>query len=180
MLILYRAMLYLYPSAYRDEYGEEMMTVFHEMQAEVVKRPFNARAVACVREAGGLLLGALREHARRIVHPDGSSKLPSMLSARRLAMPSQFRFPKATTPLMMMILVGVIMAIDQARAIQASIPYANPRVGPIQPAQLTVLPSLVLLLAAACVAGAVGWLILFALRRSGLHRFSDVGIRHAT
>jgi hypothetical protein len=174
MLMVYRAMLYLYPSAYREEYGEEMMTVFHEMQAEVVKRRFNARAVLYVREAGGLLLGALREHAQRMVHPDSGLKLPSMPSARRIAMRSQFRFPKATVPLMMVILVGVVMAIDKARAIQASIPYANPRVGPIQPTQLTVLPSLVLLLAAACVAGGVGWLILFALRRSGLHRFSAV------
>ena len=89
-------------------------------------------------------------------------------------MRSEFRFPKATVTLMAIILVGVIMAIDKARAIQASIPYANPRVGPIQPAQFTVLPAFLLTFVAACIAGAIGCAILCALHRSGVHRFSEV------
>jgi len=170
MLAIYRSLLYLYPSGYRDEYGEEMMSVFYEVQAEMGKKGSMSRVVACVREAGGLLRGALREHARSIVGPHGSS----MFSSRRLAMRSEFRFPKATVTLMAIILGAVIMAIDKARSIQASVPYANPRVAPIQPVQFTVLPSLLLTLVAACVSGGIGWAILFALQRSGVHRFSKL------
>ena len=89
-------------------------------------------------------------------------------------MRSEFRFPKATVMLMAIILGAVTVAIDKARAIQASIPYANPHVGPIQPLQFTVLPSLLLILVGACIAGAIGWAIVFALHRSGVHRLSEI------
>jgi len=170
MLAIYRCLLYLYPSAYREEYGEEMMAVFYQVEAAMGRKSSVSRTVACIREAGGLLRGAMRERARSIVGPHGGP----MSSSRRLAMRSEFRFPKATVTLMAIILVGVIMAIDKARAIQASIPYANPRVGPIQPVHLTVLPSLLLIFVAACVAGGIGWAILFALQQSGVHRFSKI------
>jgi hypothetical protein len=170
MLTITRYLLYLYPSAYRDEYGEEMMAVFYEVQAEMGKKGSMVRAVVCVREVGGLLRGALREHARSIVGPYVGSMFPS----RRVTMRSEFRFPKATVILMAIILGGVIVAIDKARAIQASIPYANPHVGPIHRAQFSVLPSLLLTLVGACVAGAIGWAILFSLHRSGAQRFSEL------
>ena len=170
MLAIYRCLLYLYPSAYRDEYGEEMMAVFYQVEAAMGRKSSVARTVRSIREAGGLLRGALRERARSIVGPHGGA----MFSSRRLAMRSEFRFPKATVTLMAIILVGVIMAIDKARAIQASVPYANPRVGPIQPVHLTVLPSLLLIFVAACVAGGIGWAILFALQQSGVQHFSKI------
>jgi hypothetical protein len=170
MLSIYRSLLYLYPSAYRDEYGEEMMAVFDEVQAEIVKKRLLARAVSHAREAGGLLCGSVQEHVRSIVGSYGGS----MFSSRRLTMRSELRFPKATAMLMPIILGAVIVAIDKARAIQASVPYANPYVGSIQRAQFTVLRSLLLTLVAACVAGAIGWAILFALQRSGVHRFTEI------
>ena len=170
MLAIYRCLLYLYPSAYREEYGEEMMAVFYQVEAAMGRKSSVSRTVACIREAGGLLRGAMRERARSIVGPHGGA----MFSSRRLAMRSEFRFPKATVTLMAIILAGVIMAIDKARAIQASVPYANPRVGPIQPVHLTVLPSLLLIFVAACVAGGIGWAILFALQQSGVHHFSKI------
>ena len=174
MLAIYRCLLYLYPSAYREEYGEEMMAVFYQVEAAMGRKSSVSRTVACIREAGGLLRGAMRERARGIVGPHGAAMFSSVFSSRRLAMRSEFRFPKATVTLMAIILVGVIMAIDKARAIQASIPYANPRVGPIQPVHLTVLPSLLLIFVAACVAGGIGWAILFALQQSGVHHFSKI------
>ena len=169
MLALYRALLYLYPSTYRDEYGDEMTSVFRDVQAEMENKGTIARAVWCAREIGGLLLGAFQEHSRGVIswgHPT--------LSSRRSTMHSEFRFHRATAPLMAIILAGVVMAINKGKAISASIPYANPRVGPIQPAQFTVLPSLTLTLLCACLAGAIGWVILFALHRSGVQRFSDI------
>ena len=95
-------------------------------------------------------------------------------------MRSEFRFPKATVTLMAIILVGVVMAINKGKAIQASIPYANPRVGPIQSAQFTVVPSLMLTLVGASVVGAIGWVIIFALHRSGIQRFSEVDLSNGS
>jgi hypothetical protein len=170
MLSLYRSLLHLYPSSYRDEYGEEMMAVLFEVQAQIGTKGWLTRAVSYAREAGGLLCGALREHVRSITYSHGCG----MFSPRRFTMRSEFRFPKATVTLMAIILAGILMAIDKARAIQATVPYSNPHVGPIQSSQLTVLPALLLILAGACVAGAAGWAILFALHRSGAQRLSDV------
>ncbi len=170
MLAIYRTLLHPYPSAYRNEYGEEMMAVFCEVQEEIADKGLVAKLVCCTREVGGLLRGALQEHGRGIL----GSYPRSTLSSRRFEMRTEFRFPKATVTLMVIILVGVVMAINKGKAIQASVPYANPHVGPIQPAQFTVLPSLLLTLVGACLAGAIGWAILFALHRSGVQRFSEV------
>ena len=89
-------------------------------------------------------------------------------------MRSEFRFPKATVALMTLILAGVLVAIDKARAIQASGPYANPHVGPILSVRFAILPSLVFTLLGACAAGGIGWTVLFALHRSGVQRLSEV------
>ena len=89
-------------------------------------------------------------------------------------MRSEFRFPKVTAVLMTIILAGVVVAIEKARAIQASVPDIGPRVGPIQPAHFTFLPTIALIFAFFYAAGMIGWAILFSLRRSGVHRLADM------
>ena len=89
-------------------------------------------------------------------------------------MRSEFRFPKAAVSLMTILLVAIIMTIEKAKAIQGSIPSANPQVGPIHPGHVTILPAFLIALVGACVAGAIGWTVLFALRRSGVQRLSNV------
>jgi len=171
MRSLYRSLLYFYPAGYRAEYGEEMIAVFLEAQAEAAKRGVITQAIFGARECRGLLLGALREHFRHITGSDGST----LFSTRRLSMHSEFRFPKATVSLMVIILVGILLTIDKAKSISASVSYSRPNVGPIHAAQqLMLLPALLIILTGACVVGVVVWAILFALQRSGLHRLSDV------
>ena len=87
-------------------------------------------------------------------------------------MHSEFRFPKATAVLMTLILAGTVLAIEKAQAISASLPHVNPPVGPIQPGHLTFLPPVLLMLAITYAAGLIGWMILFALKRLGVHRLS--------
>lgn len=169
MLLLYRYLLRLYPPAYRCEFAEEMIAVFREAQTETWQKSMLARAAFCAREAGGLLCGALQEHLRVITGPD----FLSLFSSRRFIMRSEFRFPKATAPLMAITLAVIAVAIEKAKAISASLPHTNPQVGPIPPLQFTVVWTLLLVLIVAGTAGALGWAILFALRRSGVHRFSE-------
>ncbi len=46
MLAIYRCLLYLYPSAYRDEYGEEMMAVFYQVEAAMGRKSSVSRTVS--------------------------------------------------------------------------------------------------------------------------------------
>ena len=105
MLTLFRALVGLYPAAFRREYGTEMMSVLSEVQAEIERESFWIRAVCEMREIGGLLRGALEEHMRSITGSyEGEMFLP-----RRITMQREFRFPKATVALMTIILAAVIM-----------------------------------------------------------------------
>jgi len=74
----------------------------------------------------------------------------------------------------MIILAAVVFAIEKAKAISASIPHGSLPVGPIQPAQITIVPSLLVTMVTAIVIAVIGWAILFALHRTGVHRISEV------
>ena len=92
-------------------------------------------------------------------------------------MHSEFRFPKATAVLMTIILAGVVLAIQKGEAIQGSLPYGNPPIGPIHPVHSTLLPGVVVGLALFYAAGLIGWAILFAMRRSGVHRLDETSAK---
>ena len=173
MLFLYRCLLHLYPVAYRYEYGDEMAGVFRELQkdmrGEMRGKRLLPRGAFLLREFAGLLNGALQEHSRAIT---GSNLFPS--SSRRFTMRSEFRFPKATPVLMTIILAGVILTIEKATAIQESLPYTHPRLPPIQPERFTFFPAMAVIFLSAYAAAVIGWIVLFALRRSGVHRLSEM------
>jgi hypothetical protein len=167
MLALYRRLLRLYPLAYRCEYGEEMLAVFLDAKADVWERSLAARSAFCFREIVGLLRGMLDEHVHSLFGFN-------LLAPRRFAMRSEFRFPKSTTILMFLILGGVVLAIEKAASIAASIPYANPQLPPIHSAPSTFAPATALIFALVYAAAIVAWIVLFALRRSGVHRLENL------
>ena len=78
----------------------------------------------------------------------------------------QFRFPRSTVFLMCVILAGVAFAIDKAQHIQASLTGSQLRTETAAPLILTFF--------IVYVAVAVGWGILFALRKTGMHRLDKV------
>ncbi|MBZ5683068.1 MAG: hypothetical protein LAO24_23505 [Acidobacteriia bacterium] len=170
MLALFRCLLCLYPVAHRSVYGKEMMSVFHEAQGEKRVKGLVSKIGFYFREFIGLLQGASEEHLRALMGSHGWTLFP----VRRFHMRSEFRFPKSTTILMVIILAGVVMAIEKAKAIQASLPYVNPPIGPIQPAHFTFFPTIALMFLIFYAAGVIGWAILFALHRSGVHRLRDI------
>lgn len=170
MLPFYRALLHLYPAAYRYEYGDEMMDVLSEAKGETRQKNALTRIFFATREAGGLLSGALQEHLRSVT----GSYDNRIFSLRRLGMKSEYRFPKTTVGLMMATLAGVMLAIEKARAISASILHGNPLASPIKSAQATVAQTMLGVLVWAIVSGAIGWAILFALRRTGVQQLSEM------
>jgi len=170
MLRLYHCLLALYPASYRSQYGGEMLSVLREVEIEAAQAKTWARISLRVREIGGLLSGALTEHTRQVT---GFYPAP-VLFPRRPRMRTEFRFPKATAILMTIILGAVIMAIEKAKAISDSLPPSSTPIPPIQPEHFSTVTTFLVVLGLAISMAAVGWLVAFSLRRSGVQRFSDV------
>jgi len=170
MLRVYRSVLTLYPAAYRRVYAEEMLAVLAEIEFDAAEQRGWSKFARRVRETSGLLAGAATEHTRQCLGYTGAS----IFLPGRTRMRSEFRFPKATAVLMTVVLVAVLMAIEKAKAISASIPPNSTPVGPIQPEHFSTVTTFLVILALALSAAAIGWLVTFALRRSGVQRFSAV------
>jgi hypothetical protein len=166
---IYRHLLLLYPASHREVFGEEMIAVFGEMQAEAASKGMIARSMFCVRETAGIMTGAVLEHWRSL----GSDPVWPTFPIRRFTMRTEFRFPKTTAVLMAIILAGVMLAIKEGEAIVASVPHVNQPVGTIHPVHSVLLGGIVLGLAFFYAAGTIGWAILFAMRRSGVHRLAE-------
>jgi hypothetical protein len=167
---VYQRLLWLYPAEHRREFGGEMCSVFREVWADVAAGGVFARSACFAREFAGLLSGAAREHLRRLP----VFEVGALLSTRRFNMRNGFRFPKTTAALMTIILLGVILAIRKGEAIAYSLPHVSEPVGPIHPVHSGLLSPIPLFFLAFYAAGVLGWAILFALRRSGVHRLDEM------
>jgi hypothetical protein len=173
-LSLYRNALLLYPASHREQFGEEMIAVFRELQAETATKGVLARSGFCVRETAGVVAGALREHWRVL----GGDHVWLLFSHRRFTMRTEFRFPKATAILMAIILGGVMLAIQKGENISASLRGAvEPPIGAIHPTHSVLLGGIVLGFVFFYAAGMIGWAILFAMRRSGVHRLEETSAK---
>lgn len=89
-------------------------------------------------------------------------------------MRSGFRFPKSTSFLMTVILAGIVLAIQKAEAIRAALPDEIAPVGPMWSPHVGILTTIGLTFLGVYFAGALAWVVLFALRRSGVHRLSEI------
>jgi len=164
MLEVYRWVLRLYPDAYRRDYAEEMFSVFRDAETAMRRESVPTRFWFRVREIKGLLSGAVREHLCGFI--GGQSWIPF----GRFDMRSEFRFPRSTISLMLVILAGVVLTIEKAKGIQEKYGAGTN----VTSVWSTLPQSLLVMVIAMCVLAAAGWAILFALRRSGVHRLSNV------
>ncbi len=164
---VYRKLLCLYPALHRERFGEEMVAVFGEMQAETASKSKLDKGMFFVREVAGVLGGALQEHWRAL----GGNSIGLWFPPRRFTMHTEFRFPRTTAVLMTIILAGVVMAIKKGETISSS--HVNPPIGPLPPTHSVLLGGIFLTLAFFYAAGMIGWVILFAMRRSGVHRLAE-------
>lgn len=170
MSSVYRRLLWLYPIQHRQQFGEEMFSAFQDVLNEIASAGVLRRGAFLAREFGGLLSGALQEHLRGL----GIFDARALLSARRVNMRNGFRFPKSTAILMTIILLGVIVAIRKGEAIAYSLPHVSEPVGPIHPVHSGLLSPIPLFFLCFYAAGVIGWAILFAMRRSGMHRLTEM------
>ena len=156
LLTVYRCLLCLYPGSHRDEFSEEMKSVFCDAQS-ALPRALGTKTIFYRRELCGLVSGALCAHLDRI--------FGFTIPFRRCYMQSQFRFPRSTVFLMWVILAGVLLAIAEAKNI--ALPY-----GPTETRSAwSMLPwFIVVAVILVCSAGAAAWGILLALKRTGMHR----------
>jgi hypothetical protein len=162
MLSFYRWLLYLYPSLYRREYADEMISVFRDAQADVSDGSFGERIGFRARETWGLLGGAVEEHIRIIAGSDQS------ISFTRFNMRPEFRFPRSTVVLMSIVFAGVILALEKANTIQVKYAAGSGSIWPSLPWFLG------LTLLFTCATVMVVWGILFALGRTGVHRLANI------
>jgi hypothetical protein len=161
VLTVYCWLLRLYPGSCREEFGEEMTSVFREARSELPPA-LAAKLSFYGREFCGLLSGALRAHLDRLFGP--------AIPLRRFYMQPQFRFPRSTVFLMLVIFAAVILAI--AKAMSVSVAYgATP--GTVWPSLISVFGVMAVSM---CAAAAVTWGILHSLRRSGVHRLEKVRV----
>ena len=155
-LTIYRWLLCLYPGSYREEFAEEMTSVFRDAGSELPPR-LVAKISFYGREFCGLVSGALRAHLDRWLGP--------AIPLRRFYMQPQFRFPRSTVFLMLVIFAGTVLTISKAASVAGG---------------LAVWPSLVSVLAfmllTMCTAAVIVWRILHSLRRSGAHRLENVQV----
>jgi hypothetical protein len=165
MLTLYRCLLYAYPNAYRREYAAEMIAVFSEAKHALRNEQLSQRLSFWARELTGLLCGALREQLYALLGTH------SWIPFRRFDMRPEFRFPRSTVFLMTLVLAGVVLAIEKATNIELK--YGG-TLGTVWPA----LPMffLLMLLTMSALAASV-WALMFALRRTGMHRLANIQFR---
>ena len=160
-LRVYRWLLCLYPGSYREEFGAEMTSVFRDAGNEVPPALI-AKINFYQREFCGLLSGSLLAHLDRLFGP--------AIPYPRFYMQRQFRFPRSTVLLMLVIFAAVILTI--AKAMSVSVAYgATP--GTVWPSLISVFGFMAVSM---CAAAAVVLGILRALRRSGVHRLERVRV----
>jgi hypothetical protein len=171
MLTVYRKLLRLYPAEHRELFGDEMMAVLREESDAHAKKKLLTRGRFFAREITGLVRGALSEHFHAFVEIRGGLSL----ATGRFNMRNGFRFPKTTILFMTLILACVVTAIKKGEDIAASVPNVDPPLPiHIQPVHSILLGGLPLFFAFFYAAGLIGWAIMFALRRSGMHRLDNM------
>jgi len=156
---VYCWLLCLYPGSYRDEFGAEMTSVFRAARSELPPA-LPAKISFYQREFCGLLSGAMRARFDHLFGP--------AIPFGRFSMQPQFRFPRSTVFLMLVIFAGVVLTIRMASSV------AGDKVGSVWPSLISVLVFMVLTM---CAAAAVVCGILHTLRRSGVHRLENVDRR---
>lgn len=159
MNAIYKRLLRLYPANYYREYADEMTSVFAHARRDLPRRESLHHLHFYLREFAGAVIGAVHERLRASFGWD---------PYRRFDMRPEFRFPRSTITLMLVILAGVVLAIEKAKAIQLKYGahYAISGLGTVE--------FIAMMVGMICIPVACAWVIMFALHRSGAHRLANL------
>ena len=89
-------------------------------------------------------------------------------------MRSEFRFPVAAKLFMTFTLILILVAIEKGNELSLALSRTNLPAGTAGWTRFALLPGTLETFLVACAAGAAVWCILYAMRRSGVQRLSDV------
>jgi FtsH-binding integral membrane protein len=159
MQALFRCLLYLYPAEFSREFAKEMTWVFSQVQQDFGKRGVRARVSFFIREVSGMLAEGLRQRFGGKV----------WFSLRRFNM-RPFRFSRIGMVVMIVALVGVLVAIEKARAISAqSIPELH------TVSTWTMVQGVFgFLIVTMAILGLIGYVVLRLVSKSGADRLSNI------
>jgi hypothetical protein len=159
VLRLYKLVLLLYPWAHREEFAEEMLSVFRQAHRDCASLGFKVRVRFSLREIAGLLAGAFREHTK--VHQE---------NLRGGAM-SMFRFPRWT---LAFLVAALVLVLTLTRVI-AGITWDTLSSGvSISPRWAPLLPLMLAAALSVCVLGVIVFVLRAALGRTCIQRWTAV------
>jgi hypothetical protein len=182
----YESMLSLYPRAYRDRFGGEMLQVFDEVRAAMAHENPGARLAFYLSEFRGLLLGAASERIRALGAPHGFE----FFGKRSLYMQPERKFPYTSIAFMSLALGIIVLTIVKAQGIAYYMQQFNLVGKDIRPNQLGyvspfghsladwpshwgLLASIALFFVITWLAAVTAWGVAHALKRSGVHRLDE-------
>jgi lysylphosphatidylglycerol synthetase-like protein (DUF2156 family) len=185
MAPIYEFLLRLYPSVDRSAFGDEMLDVLREAEADAARRGVLARSWFLVYESMGLLRGAARER----LHALGEERGWKFLAERGPMFQRERRYPYTSIVFMSLALAVIVLTIAKAqgfayylvqtytvdgRVVIATRQHWNLGNSLFQwPSHWGLLGSIALFFAITWVAGIAAWGVSHAMRRSGVHRLDE-------
>jgi hypothetical protein len=185
MAPLYELLLSLYPAADRTAFGDEMMDVLRQAEADAARAGVLARAWFYLHESIGLLGGAARER----LHGLGEERGWKFLAERGPMFQRERRYPYTSIVFMSLVLAVTILIIAKAQGVAHYLyqiytlnghtvieTRANVHLGNSLfqwPSHWGLLGSIALFLAITWLAAVIAWGVTHAMRRSGVHRLDE-------
>ena len=172
MTALYCWLLKLYPRAHRHRFGEEMLGVFAEAQAETRCTDIRRRLVFYYREFAGLLSGALREQLYAVT----LCKQPLEIGGIMIRQ-TRCRFPRSAIFMMgfvFVVVVGMIVKIQgvshfYGRIISGELPHQAFQ----WPSYYGLISGIAVVFLLAWAVGIAVWAIAYAMRRTAAQQLGE-------
>lgn len=186
MTRLYRFLLKLYPPSDRLAFGDEMLDVFLQAEADAAGCGAVSRAWFYFREWSDLLAGAARERLYAL----GETRGWKFLSERGPVMHRERRYPYTSIVFMSLALAIIVLTIAKAQGIAYYVVQMYTINGQLViqtrqhlemgnaithwPSHWGLLASIGMFFAVTWLAAVVAWVVTHALRRSGVQRLDEV------
>lgn len=173
--MMYRFLLKLYPPLHREKFGDEMLRVFRQAEADARSEGIPVQAAFYLRETLGLAGGALRERLRSIGLD--SCRRQQVRMGGIMILQTRYRFPRSATAMMTFVLVIVVGMITKIQGVSHFYGKISSSELPRQPWQWPsyygLISGIVVCFLLAWIAGAAVWAVAYAMRRTPAQRLDN-------